>query len=147
MEMPVNLLLLTRYYEFKLFELPSSFMDLQRHYYKKPCSYCKKEVLDHATCLLCGETMCWFKLRSRDKELSQCKVDCPEAPQKEEEGLLTWHARVCEGGSALFLHTSSGRIFGVNNGAPGIFDPPYRNRYGEYVSEHDKNYADYQIDE
>ena len=136
------MLLLTTYYEFKLIELPASYMDLQKKFYKKPCSYCRKEVLDHATCLLCGKIMCWFKLRGRDKEIAQCRVTCPEAPQRQliNEGLLSWHARVCEGGSAIFLHTSSGRLTAIQNGTPAFFDSPYRNRFGECVSEHEKNY-------
>lgn len=38
--MPINLLLMTPNYEFNLFEVPKSYMNLQTEFYKKKCKYC-----------------------------------------------------------------------------------------------------------
>ena len=35
----------------------------------------------------------------------------------------------------------------MQNGTPSIYDSPYRNKYGELVSEADKKYNEFQIDE
>ena len=72
--MPVILLLMTPYFDFNFFEIPKSYMNLQTEFYKKKCEYCQKEVLDTATCLLCGHTICWFKLKSRGVDIPQCRV-------------------------------------------------------------------------
>lgn len=146
LEMPENLLLLTPYFSFQLFQIPDNFMHLQTIFYKKPCDYCKKEVLDTATCLLTGKTLCWFKLKSGRSEIEQCKVGILNG-QNLSEGLCSWHAKVMEGGNSVFLQTSTGLIHAINNGSSAILDSPYRNRFGEHVSQYDKNYIDYAIDE
>ena len=64
-DMPINLILMTPYFEFNLFETPPSFRKLQAQFYKKPCHFCRREVVDNATCLLNGRTMCWFKMYGR----------------------------------------------------------------------------------
>ena len=61
--MPLNLMLLTPYHTFSLFELPDTFLSLQTTFYKKKCHYCGVEKQDSATCLLSGKTMCWFKVK------------------------------------------------------------------------------------
>jgi len=35
----------------------------------------------------------------------------------------------------------------MNNGVPGIFATPYRNKFGELASDTDKSYGDYAINE
>lgn len=73
-KMPTNLLLMIPTFEFSLYQLPNTFMDLQKEFYKRKCTYCDKMVLDSATCLLTGKTMCWWKLRHSQGEFEQCKV-------------------------------------------------------------------------
>lgn len=55
------MLLMTPYFEFNLFEMPKNFKNLQTEYYKKKCIFCDRVVVDNATCLLNGQTMCWYK--------------------------------------------------------------------------------------
>jgi len=47
----------------------------------------------------------------------------------------------------MLMQTSSGRIILMNNGVPGIFATPYRNKFGELASDTDKSYGDYAINE
>lgn len=53
--------------------------------------------------------MCWFKMKH---QMDQCRVEIKEkaGEQLEEEGLLSWHARVRDDSAGIFLHTLSGRI-------------------------------------
>ena len=66
--------------------------------------------------------------------------------QDANEGLMCWHAKIEEGGVGIFLHTSSGRIFMVMDGVVGVYDSPYRNKYGEIVSIKDKEFDKFNID-
>ena len=136
---------MTPYFEFDFCEIPSNFQNLQTEFYKKKCVYCKEVVKDSATCLLCGETMCWMNWNWRDVKQTQCRVGA-KGQQDENEGLLTWHARLHEGGATAYLHTSSGNIIMMQNGTPAIYDTPYRNKYGELVSEAEKKYNEFQVD-
>ena len=61
--MPINLILMTPYFEFNFIEVPKNFKILQTEYYKKKCDFCHRVVLENATCLLNTKTMCWFKMR------------------------------------------------------------------------------------
>lgn len=122
--MPANLMLITPYFEFNLVELPQCYRDLQTGFYKKKCSYCDQERQDTVTCLLCGETMCWYKIKG-----GQCT---PEG-RLVTEGLISHHARVAEGGCSVFLHTSSSSFLLLQNGNATMYETPYRNRYGEQV--------------
>jgi len=96
--MPDNLKLMTPNFEFSLADLPAVFLDLQQIYYKKKCVYCDQERQDSATCLLCGETMCW-PLSTQGKCTGYAKTGRANVG----EGLLSYHARVHEGGSGLFI--------------------------------------------
>ena len=62
-EMPKNLVSMTLYYHFGLYEIPKVFLDYQQIFYKRKCCYCNQEKQDTATCLLDGKTMCWFKVK------------------------------------------------------------------------------------
>lgn len=63
------------------------------------------------------------------------------------EGLMCWHTKIHEGGLGIFLKTSSGKIMLVQDGNIGVFDAPYRNKYGEMVHENNKEYDKFNIDE
>lgn len=104
-QMPDNLKLMTPYFEFSLVDLPLVFLDLQQIYYKKKCVYCDQERQDSATCLLCGETMCW-PLTSQGKCTGYSKTKHANVG----EGLLSYHTRVHEGGSGIFIQLSTGNI-------------------------------------
>ena len=132
------MLLMTPYYEFNLFELPKSFLNFQTEFYKKKCVYCKKERQDTVTCLLSGQTMCWYKIKD-----GPCKVQ----GQKNNEGLICHHTRVKEGGGSVFLHTSTGNFFLVQNGTASAFDGPYRSKYGVVVSSDEKQWDAFNIDQ
>jgi len=67
--------------------------------------------------------------------------------QKINEGLMCWHSKIFNGGCGLFLKTSSGTIFMVNDGNIGIYDSPYRNKYGEMIDKFGKDYDKYNIDQ
>ena len=54
---------------------------------------------------------------------------------------------MCEAGQSLFLQTSSGSIILINNGSATFYDSPYRNRFGEIVSEQHKNMDEFTIDQ
>lgn len=142
-QMPVNLLLMTPNFEFNLEALPDNFLRLQTEFYQKLCCYCKKERQDTVTCLLCGETMCWFKIQG-----GQCAPKCNmvKLPTHAEK-LMSYHARVHEGGQALFLQTSTGQIILISNGTSGIFESVYRNKYGESVTNESKYWESFKIDE
>lgn len=140
-KMPANLLLMTPYFEFNFVDIPMSFLSLQTAYYKRKCAYCHQEKQDSATCLLCGKTMCWFKVRD-----GQCK-DHWEQDEKNREGLLSYHARLHEGGGAIYLQTSTGAIVMIQNGTSAKFDTPYRNKYGELANPDDKRLDSFNIDD
>ena len=140
--MPINLLLMTPYFEFNFVDFPNSFLNLQTEYYKRPCSYCQRKIQDSVTCLLCGATMCWYKIKDE-----QCHGSRSNKTIMGREGLISYHTRVCEGGSSVYLHTSSGNIIFVQNGTPAIFETPYKNKYGELADPSDKNWDSFQIDE
>lgn len=96
---------MTPYFEFSLVDLPEVFLDLQQIYYKKKCVYCDQERQDSATCLLCGETMCW-PLTTQGKCTGYAKTKHANVG----EGLLSYHTRVHEGGSGIFIQLSTGNI-------------------------------------
>jgi len=73
-QMPTNLLLMTPYFEFNFAQPPTSFMKLQTEYYKRECTYCKNNVMDSVTCLLCGETICMYKINLKTQDVLQCRV-------------------------------------------------------------------------
>ena len=83
--------------------------------------------------------MCWFKVQD-----GPCRGYPGQHP---EEGLLSYHARVHEGGCAAFLHTSTGRIILIQNGSSAMFDTPYRNKYGEAADPNLKKWDTFHIDE
>ena len=39
-QMPVNLILMTPYFVFDLYEIPKNYQNLQTEYYKRKCGYC-----------------------------------------------------------------------------------------------------------
>ena len=140
--MPVSLMLMTPYFVFNLQGLPPSFLNLQTEFYKRQCSYCHLEKQDNATCLLCGQTMCWVS----KYENSECDSDRSIAKLGIKEGVLSYHARVCEGGMSIFLHTSSGKFLFIQNGSSAFMDSPYRNKYGEPAHPEDKRWDSFVID-
>ena len=83
--------------------------------------------------------MCWFKTKD-----GACKDNTGQFP---EEGLLSYHTRVCEGGSSIFIQTSTGHILMIYNGSAVKFDTPYRNKYGELANAGDKRWSSFNIDE
>jgi hypothetical protein len=93
-QIPINLLLTTTYYTFSFVDLPDVFLDLQQIYYKRKCCYCDRERQDTATCLLCGQTMCWPHIQGGH---------CPGVQLDPKEALLSHHTRVQEGGCGVFL--------------------------------------------
>jgi len=140
--MPVNLMLMTPYYQFNFISIPMTYRELQTQYYKKPCVYCKKQRTDSVTCLLCGETMCWYKIKD-----GQCSGASVAIIGGYREGLICYHTRMHEGGQAAYLHTSTGNFLLVQNGTAAIFETPYRNKYGELISQEEKNWDAFVIDE
>jgi len=84
--------------------------------------------------------MCWKNIKD-----GQCLPSPSHALGA--EGLLCYHTRITEGGSSIFLHTSTGRFITIQNGSSALFDPPYRNKYGEQAHTEDKNWEQFQIDE
>ena len=132
-------MLLTPYYQFDLFEIPQCFLNLQTEYYKKKCNYCDKERVDSATCLLCGQTMCWFKQKD-----GGCKGFTSDVGGV---GLISYHTSLHEGGHTAFLQTSTGNVIMIQNGTSAQFDTPYRNNYGELANTGDKRWDQFNIDE
>ncbi len=51
---------------------------------------------------------------------------------KAQEGELSFHARTCEGGSALYLSTSSGIVLLVEEERSSQRPSPYVNKFGDH---------------
>ena len=60
---------------------------------------------------------------------------------------MCWHSKIHEGGQGIFLETLTGDILMVYNGNIGVYDMPYRNKYGEVIGKQNKNYEQFVIDE
>ena len=104
----------------ELVDVPSTFTDLEKTYYNKPCCYCSKTQLKvSAVCLLCGKLVC-----VRDR--------CQDFP----EGMLCHHAKHEEGGQCIYLLTNTGQIILVAD--DGLvcdkLSSPYRTQFGECYS-------------
>jgi len=87
-------------------------------------------------CLLCGDTLCWVS--------SNCCKNLPG--MRPEEGELTFHTRVNEGGQCLFLSTSSGGIYLIDEDRSAPKNSPYMNRYGETFNKTSKRWDNYFLD-
>jgi hypothetical protein len=56
---PERLELLTPYFSFRLFDVPSMHHDFLKEYYSKSCQICDTNRKQNAVCLLCGATVCY----------------------------------------------------------------------------------------
>ena len=63
------------------------------------------------------------------------------------EGVLSWHARVHEGGGSIYLQPNDGTILLLQNGAGATFDTPFRSKYGELVGPASTDGGAFNIDE
>ena len=70
-----------------------------------------------------------------------------DSEQNGGEGITSYHTRVHEGGSAIFLQLSSGLIICIQNGTGCLLETPYRNKYGEPVGPQDKDWDSFKIDQ
>ena len=134
--MPLNLAMLGFEYSFELCEIPLNFKSLQLRFYKKNCHYCNSQMQESVTCLLCGVTMCYSK-----------KCGSVQDTKEPNEGTLSWHARVHEGGSSIYLQTNDGSIIMLQNGSGATFDTPFRSKYGQLVNQSGPDAESFNIDE
>ena len=84
--------------------------------------------------------MCWFKVKD-----GACRGH-PGQLTEINEGLLSYHARLHEGSSSIFIQTSTGSIIMIHNGSSAKFDTPYRNKYGELADPNAKKWDSFNID-
>lgn len=63
------------------------------------------------------------------------------------EGELSWHARHCEGGNAIFLIPQSATIFMIDQGRIIRGESPYRNALGETFSQKSAKWDNYLLSE
>lgn len=61
------------------------------------------------------------------------------------EGELSYHARTCEGGSALYLCTTNGKIILVEDERSSQRPSPYINKFGETFSSNSKKWDNYHL--
>jgi hypothetical protein len=87
-------------------------------------------------CLLCGDALCW---------LSQCCKNLPD--QREREGELTYHTRLAEGGTCLFISTNTGDIVLIDGDRSSHKQSPYMNKFGESFNKQSKRWENFYIDE
>jgi len=64
---------------------------------------------------------------------------------KPSEGELSYHARTCEGGTAIYLCTSNGKIIMVENERSSQRPSPYVNKFGDTFSSSSKKWDTYQL--
>ena len=100
--------LLTPYYSFKLIDLPKDFQRLVKEYYVKQCRGCKKQLQRSAICLLCGEIVCYnlenkVKCCQNRKGMRKIEIGGFMSMHEANEGELSYHARMFEGGKAIYL--------------------------------------------
>ena len=63
------------------------------------------------------------------------------------EGEMSYHARYCEGGNAIFLVPQSATIFMVDQGRILRGESPYRNSLGETFSQKSAKWDNYLLSE
>ena len=61
------------------------------------------------------------------------------------EGELSYHARTCEGGNAIFLSTSNGAIILVEEERSSQRPSPYVNKFGETFSSRSKKWENFHL--
>lgn len=136
LEMPARFKLLGGLRPFRLQELPSDFQTLVQTYYKRKCRNCKKQPKESAICLLCGDIVCFMQ---------KCCSNGVLKGMKSQEGELSFHTRTCEGGNAIFLCTTNGKIILVDEERSSQRPSPYVNKFGETFSASSKRWDNYHL--
>ena len=121
--LPARFQLLQSNLRFKLLDLPQDFQTLVQTYYKRKCRGCGKQPKESCVCLQCGEVVCFLR---------DCCKNLPG--MKQSEGELSYHARMCEGGNAIYLSTSTGAIILIEEERSSQRASPYINKFGETFS-------------
>ena len=62
---------------------------------------------------------------------------------KSHEGELSFHTRICEGGSAIFLCTTNGKIILLEGERASQRQSPYMNKFGETFGSSSKRWDNY----
>jgi hypothetical protein len=106
---------------FQFVEIPSDYQTLVRQFYQEQCRNCRKQLQHNAICLICGEVLCFYPQPRCCKDLPAMKPD---------EGELSYHARVWEGGCSIFLVPSLGEVLMIDDGRIARYDTFYRNELG-----------------
>ena len=66
---------------------------------------------------------------------------------KPDEGELTYHARVYEAGTSLFISTNTGQIILVDSIRSAEQASPYMNKFGEAFHKYQKKWENFFIDQ
>jgi hypothetical protein len=66
---------------------------------------------------------------------------------KKHEGELTFHARTKEGGVCLYIATSNGLVYLIDNDRSSNKLSPYMNKFGETFNKTSKRWDNFYIDE
>ncbi|XP_018475972.1 E3 ubiquitin-protein ligase PRT6-like isoform X3 [Raphanus sativus] len=98
---------------FQLMKLPNLYQDLLRRYIKKPCSNCKKVMIDPALCLLCGRLCSPIMLPCCSE--SDCQT----------------HAVTCCAGTGVFLLLRGTTIWLQRFGSQSSWSSLYLDTFGE----------------
>jgi hypothetical protein len=64
---------------------------------------------------------------------------------KPSEGELSYHTRICEGGNAIYLSTSTGAIILIEEGRSSQRPSPYANKFGEAFSKQSKKWDNFHL--
>jgi hypothetical protein len=111
------------------------------------CKNCNQQVAINAICLVCGDAVCLERKEDCCTDLEG--IHNLVAQNEEElqeylyEGELSYHARMCEGGAAIFVSPSSAEVFLVDEGRAVTRESFYRNKLGESYFSHKERYYEY----
>jgi hypothetical protein len=135
MEMPAHFRLLQPNLKFRLTQLPNDFQSMVQTYYKRKCRNCNTQPKEMCVCLLCGEIVCFLQ--------KCCMGSIPM--MKAHEGELSFHTRMCEGNSAIFICTTKAQIILVEEERSCQKPSPYVNKFGETFSSSSKKWENYHL--
>ena len=66
---------------------------------------------------------------------------------RNKEGELTYHSRLCEGGSSIFISTETGQLVLIDNDRASFRRSPFINKYGETYNMKSKKWDNFYLDE
>eukprot|EP00347_Sterkiella_histriomuscorum_P012442 403368557 len=135
-QVPLRFWLMTSKFTFNFIDLAPEFQSMVLQFYKLKCRWCKTQPQSSVVCLLCGEILCFIQSCCYDRE-----------GLKNKEGELTYHSRVCEGKTSIFLDTQIGLLYLIEKKRSSERPSPYLNKYGEHYSIKNKKYDNFYLDQ